>query len=69
MEEGGVLFIILLMDANGCEIQVLTLESTSVMGRIFKLSVLPAFQRKSFLPPFRAYGPLLAHSKYVKLRM
>lgn len=35
MEEGSVLFVILFMDANGCEIQVLTLESTSVVGRRF----------------------------------
>lgn len=35
MEEGSILFFILLMDANGCEMQVLTLESRSVVGRGF----------------------------------
>lgn len=35
MEEGSILLIILSIDANGFEIQVLTLESTSVMGRGF----------------------------------
>lgn len=35
MEEGGILLIVLFTDANSCEIQVLTLESTGVMGGDF----------------------------------
>lgn len=35
MGEGSILRVILFMDANSCEIQVLTLESTSVAGRGF----------------------------------
>ena len=33
--EGGILCVILFMDANICETQALTLESTSVVGRDF----------------------------------
>lgn len=51
MGRGGILCVILFMDANSCEMQVLTLESTSVVVRGFlKLSsYLLSRERASFL--------------------
>lgn len=51
LEEDSIRFVISFMDANACEIQVLTLESTSVVGRwFFNSSYLLSGERACFFP-------------------